>query len=683
MSAITLQALQCPITHDIMVDPVKAPDGHTYERAAIEEAIRRNGKSPITRQPLRIDQLVTDYTLKNVIDELSSSKTEEVTTKDEPVTVVTRSHAGMTQVTLHTPDGEAAPLDVAFVIDISGSMATEVSSGESDGFSILDVVKHAILTCLEGFRPQDKVSLVVYSTEARVLMPSRRMDAGGKACIKIKLAGMDAENSTNIWDGLRLGLEQLPRGGTVFLLTDGQPNRSPPRGEVHELKKALDGRDDIVVNTFGFGYNLDTALLLNLARTTQGSYSFIPDIGLVGTIFVHAMANLCTSTTKHFRLAIETEGTVDLSEAEKTSWGYFLPVGRITKGQSRDIFIECDKPIVVTMLDTIVTAIAERPTAADRPMVVMGIQKCLKLANMDCDRAREYLNGFVETVTDSKLQEDLNGQVREAIEPDNYRRWGRHYLPSLALAHWTQTCNNFLDKGIQEYGGQTFQKMRDVLDTAFNKLPAPKPTHRAAVVSRAHAAGRVARAAPQSMSTYNMASGPCFAGPCRVKMSDSSRKACQDIQKDDIVETRQGPAKVVCVVKTPCQTAKLVKYGMLMATPWHPVMHNGRWTFPKDIGEAAEYPCDAVYSFLLEPGVQDMYIEDVPCITLAHGIGNDAVATHAFFGTQAVVSALQDHPGFDTGLVTVQGVKRDTETNLVNGFIFSSDVARTSTSGGG
>ena len=458
MTSLILTSLQCPITHDIMVDPVKAPDGHTYERAAIEQAIRVNGRSPITRQPISIDQLVTDYTIKNLIDELSSSKTEEVTTKDEPVTVNVRNDGSLTQVTLSTPDGEAAPQNVAFVIDNSGSMGSEVSSGESDGFSILDVVKHAIITCLEGFRPQDKVSLVVYSTEARVLMPSRCMDAGGKACIKIKLAGMDAENSTNIWDGLRLGLEQLPRGGTVFLLTDGQPNRSPPRGEVHELKKALDGRDDIVVNTFGFGYNLNTALLLNLARVTQGSYSFIPGIGLVGTIFVHAMANLCTSTTKHFRLAIETEGTVDLSEAEKTSWGYFLPVGRITKGQSRDIFIECDKPITVTMLDVEVTALAERPAAADRQMVAMGIPECSKLAKIECDRARGYLNGLVGAVTDPKLQEDLNGQVREAIEPENYRRWGRHYLPSLALAHWTQTCNNFLDKGIQEYGGEYTQR---------------------------------------------------------------------------------------------------------------------------------------------------------------------------------------------------------------------------------
>ena len=164
---------------------------------------------------------------------------------------------------------------------------------------------------------------------------------------------------------------------------------------------------------------------------------------------------------------------------------------------------------------------------------------------MDYDKARVFLNELVGSVTDTKLKEDLNGQVREAIEPSNFRKWGRHYLPSLALAHWSQTCNNFLDKGIQEYGGETFQKMRDVLDTAFNKLPAPKPTHRAAVVSRARAAGRTVRAAPQSMNRYNTCDGPCFAGQCRVKMADSSRKACFDIKKDDIVETRKGPAKVV------------------------------------------------------------------------------------------------------------------------------------------
>ena len=670
MSCLTLASLQCPITHDVMIDPVKAPDGHTYERAAIEQAIRVNGRSPITRQAITIDQLVTDYTIKNLIDELSSSKTEESPTKDVPVTVTTRSNGSLTQVTLSTPDGEAAPQKVAFVIDNSGSMGSEVSSGESDGFSILDVVKHAILTCLEGFRPQDSASVVIYSSDARVLVPLRRMDDGGKGIIKVALAGISPENCTNIWEGLRLGIEQLSHGGTVFLLTDGQPNRRPPRGEVHELKKVLDGRDDIVVHTFGFGYNLDTKLLTELARTTQGSYSFIPDIGLVGTVFVHAMANVCTSTDKHFALAIETEGIIDgiLPEAKKTSWGYFLPVGRITMGQSRDIFIDCDKSVTISMLDHDVTTLSEEPALPERQRVALGIRHCLELARMDLDRANACLSDLLSSVSDPQLQEDLNGQVREAIQPTAFQKWGRHYLPSLSLAHWMQQCNNFLDKGIQQYGGETFQKMRDSLDTAFNALSAPTPTHREAVVWRARSSGTTARAVPESMSNYNCRSGPCFAGPCRVKMADSSRKACFDIRKGDIVQTRTGQARVVCVLKTPCETATLVKYGTLMATPWHPVMVNDRWTFPNDLGDAAEYPCAAVFSFLLEPGFQDMYIEDVPCITLAHGIENDEVATHPFYGTEKVIEAMQKHNGFEDGLVEVLSVKRD--TNLACGFEF-------------
>ena len=69
MSAlIDNDALICPITQCIMTDPVKAPDGHSYERAAIIEALGRNGLSPMTRQRMRVDQLVPDYTLKSIID---------------------------------------------------------------------------------------------------------------------------------------------------------------------------------------------------------------------------------------------------------------------------------------------------------------------------------------------------------------------------------------------------------------------------------------------------------------------------------------------------------------------------------------------------------------------------------------------------------------------------------------
>lgn len=63
-------------------------------------------------------------------------------------------------------------------MDTSGSMNDEVgaATGEQDGFSIMDVTKHGILTCLCGLRPEDKAAIVAFSTDARVIMPLRKMD---------------------------------------------------------------------------------------------------------------------------------------------------------------------------------------------------------------------------------------------------------------------------------------------------------------------------------------------------------------------------------------------------------------------------------------------------------------------------------------------------------------------------
>ncbi|CAF3984069.1 unnamed protein product [Rotaria sp. Silwood1] len=60
--------LQCPITKELFRDPVLASDGHTYERLAIEQWIRSNGTSPLTRQPLFIEQLYPNRKVKELVD---------------------------------------------------------------------------------------------------------------------------------------------------------------------------------------------------------------------------------------------------------------------------------------------------------------------------------------------------------------------------------------------------------------------------------------------------------------------------------------------------------------------------------------------------------------------------------------------------------------------------------------
>jgi len=52
MTKSLLSVVSCPITHCLVVDPVVAEDGHTYEREAITRWLRDKGKSPMTNQTI-------------------------------------------------------------------------------------------------------------------------------------------------------------------------------------------------------------------------------------------------------------------------------------------------------------------------------------------------------------------------------------------------------------------------------------------------------------------------------------------------------------------------------------------------------------------------------------------------------------------------------------------------------
>lgn len=57
----------CPISLEIMVDPVIAADGHCYERACIEQALVRSRNSPMTGAPLASTELIPNHTLRSAI----------------------------------------------------------------------------------------------------------------------------------------------------------------------------------------------------------------------------------------------------------------------------------------------------------------------------------------------------------------------------------------------------------------------------------------------------------------------------------------------------------------------------------------------------------------------------------------------------------------------------------------
>ena len=63
------RAFYCPITCDVMSDPVVAADGHTYERSAIAQWLTTRQTSPMTNAKLSSTLLTSNFALRSMIAE--------------------------------------------------------------------------------------------------------------------------------------------------------------------------------------------------------------------------------------------------------------------------------------------------------------------------------------------------------------------------------------------------------------------------------------------------------------------------------------------------------------------------------------------------------------------------------------------------------------------------------------
>jgi Mg-chelatase subunit ChlD len=617
----------------------------------------------------------------------------------------------------------ALVIDVSYSMDTMATIKSESGEDETSGLTMLDIVKHAVSTVISVLGPNDRLALVEFHSVATVVLPLTRMDAAGKARANTVNKLLKTQGSTNIWDGIDKGLAALLEGedaseggntrlASCLLLTDGVPNVSPPRGEGAMLSRHFDTHSrHATFSTFGFGYNTECKLLAELAEIGSGSYCFIPDASFVGTVFVNYTANLLSTMTTGATLSIEAEGGARIlglhggGEGQewdkgilpimKTSWGAEVTLGDIHFGQSRDVVIKVDMPesgslravLKAPCAGEVAVAESARRVNEDAGEGVNLTYHCMRqvlthelsvtpdissLSSSLQDRANA-LKDLCEAIHEcgvvpaspalSGLLDDVKGQVLTALSLESYyEKWGNDYLASLRFAHATQVRNNFKDPGVQFYGGVLFEKMQDLADDAFMKLPPPVPDPQRAGVfddddDDDDAVNGVSR--PQSMASYNSRSGPCFDGGCVVTMADGVLKAVRNVRAGDAVN---GGARVACVLKTvmPGSQAELVELpGGLLVTPWHPVrssQQGGKWAFPYRLagGKAELRACDAVYSFLLEGGSPSMQINGRDVVTLGHGIQGDTVASHAFFGNfDSVCRALSPLRGWDQGLVVL------------------------------
>ena len=89
-----------------------------------------------------------------------------------------------------------------------------------------------------------------------------------------------------------------------------QPNVEPAGGHRASLEQYLHIQPSASfrVDTFGFGFDLDSRLLHEIGEVTGGTYTYIPDSSFVGTAFVNSIANIRTTLRNGVELIVKPRG---------------------------------------------------------------------------------------------------------------------------------------------------------------------------------------------------------------------------------------------------------------------------------------------------------------------------------------------------------------------------------------
>uniref|UniRef100_A0A7S1FE53 VWFA domain-containing protein n=1 Tax=Noctiluca scintillans TaxID=2966 RepID=A0A7S1FE53_NOCSC len=589
----------------------------------------------------------------------------------------------------------------------AATITNEAGQQESHGLNLLDIAKHAVLTVIKTLGEHDRLTVVAFDDSVDTLFALTEMDDAGQTSGAARLATLQPRGGTNLWKGLQRGLEMVKcqssdRLAHVMLLTDGQ---------TMQRDSCLSNLDDFIkefglpgtINTFGFGYQIDSVLLDKLAARGGGSYSFIPDAGFVGTVFVNTMSNLLVSWARDVSIRMRSSAALHVKgclRTESDGEEVLVKLDGLRYGQKTNIVVVLKTPQTPTdfaaelqyMLPgttDICREVADGDVKDNFVEVEAQKLRCefvelladvVRLASSniaDISVAQDRISAFAamfdsslakEEETVQALREDVEGQTSEALsKPQSYKKWGRHFIPSLAFAHKLQMCNNFKDPGVQVYGGSLFKQIQEEADEIFNSLPPPVP---ATPARRTMHGSMGAPAMPSTMASYNNAGCGCIDGRSPVTLASGERVQVCNLKKGDLLCGVGGMAEVACVVRIQCLEGKasLVHIGDLAITPYHPICVDGTWCFPTAIAPAQDTECEAVFNFVLQ-GSPALVVDGVPCACLGHGL-QEGAAVHPYFGSDLVVKDLGNFSGFADGIVhlTSSWAVRDPATGLVCGI---------------
>ena len=240
----------------------------------------------------------------------------------------------------------AAPLQLAIVIDRSGSMKGE---------RLANAIAAAVGT-VERMRDGDTVTVVTFDTEAQVIVPPTRTTQAARGSIEAAVRSIRLGGDTCISCGLETAMAQLsvsaPVGDHVtrmLLLSDGATN--------HGIKdipglRAMAGRmrdRGCSISTIGVDVDFDEKVMAAIASESNGRHYFVANASDLPGVFAQEFDTLLSSVARESELAIDLAPGVEVEQVfdrtfRREGSRVVVPFGTFSAKQEKTVLLKLRVP---------------------------------------------------------------------------------------------------------------------------------------------------------------------------------------------------------------------------------------------------------------------------------------------------------------------------------------------------
>jgi Ca-activated chloride channel homolog len=233
------------------------------------------------------------------------------------------------------------PLDLALVIDTSGSMAG----------AKIENAKNAARTLVQSLADGDIVSIDAFSDDAKTLVESTVLSAETRPRVLARIAELPTSGSTNMFDGLALAESHVARAPVthgvrrVVMISDGIANVGPSSPEALGALAERGLRFHAQVTSLGVGTDYDEKTLNALALKTTGRLYHLAEPKEMASLLRREVDLLTSTVASDAFVEVVPAPGVDLIEvagvrSENLGSGALkLPLGALFAGQHREALV--------------------------------------------------------------------------------------------------------------------------------------------------------------------------------------------------------------------------------------------------------------------------------------------------------------------------------------------------------